>query len=143
MSILKSFNLKKENRETKLDDFNFLFKKKKPNPRSTKRRQDTIIISKTSISIRPEVAENYHINAKCYAALILDEKKVGLVVRDREDDQLYAVQGGKNKHSLYIHVPKASQEFIVNFQGEYEVGETKVVEGKYLILDLIKIKEND
>lgn len=142
MSILKDLRLKGKDREEKLADFNFLFKKKQGTGVRKNRRNDLVIIGKATISIRPEVAAKFEIKDGCYGALAMDENQVKLIIRDQSDPNLYAIQGGKKRYSLHINIPKASREFVVNFEGKYETGESKTVEGKYLVIDLVRIKED-
>jgi len=143
MSILKSFDLKKKEKEEKLDDFNFLFKKTRPSggPRKN-RRLDLVTIGEKTVSIRPAICEQFNIKKGYSGALILDDKKVGLVLRDQNDPELYTLQGGKKRQSFHINVPKNSRDFAKNFKGKYEVSGSRTIDGKYIIVELTRLKED-
>ena len=144
MSILTKFSVKAVEKKETIDSFQFIIKKKKTGGYQKKGPRNLVKISKNTISIQPEVVVEFNIGKNWYGALVLDDKKLALILRDKVDSNLYAIQGGGDKtkrHSRHINIPKVSKEFVTGFVGQYIVGGQRSVDGKYLILDLIKYED--
>lgn len=144
MSILTKFSAKAVEKKETIDSFQFIIKKKQTGGYRKKGPRNLVKISKNTISIQPEVVEEFKIGKNWYGALVLDDQKLALILRDKIDPNLYAIQGGGDKmkrQSRHINIPKVSKEFVLGFVGNYTVGGQRSVDAKYLILELLKHKD--